>query len=177
MKPYFEPLRNAIKKACILSDGDTSQIARRCRSEKKVLSTICFDSKGYRNHARQERASQGSTTVTVFFSNWTNTTKKLYQPQAYMASNFFMIMYLHTSQSWYTSISPRKTFKLCHTLPTPWILHHVNFFFFPHLKNSFSGCKFNSRSALRSTVFQCLGHIPKEDYKHAFEQWIGKWWD
>ena len=34
----------------------------------------------------------------------------------------------HTSQSWYLSISPRKTSKLCQTLPAPRILHHVIFF-------------------------------------------------
>ena len=46
------------------------------------------------------------------------------------------------------------------------------FVLLPRSNQSLSGSKFNFRSALRSAVFQCLDHIPKEDYKHAFEQWI-----
>ena len=83
-----------------------------------------------------------------------------------------MIMHLHTSQSWYKNISSRKTCKLCHTRPTPRILHHVIFFLFPCLKKSFLDCKIISCLAFSSAVFQYLDHIPKEDYKHAFEQWI-----
>ena len=51
-----------------------------------------------------------------------------------------------------------------------------DFFFFwccfPRLQKRLSGRKFNSRLALGSAAFQCLDHIPREDCKHAFEQWI-----
>lgn len=44
----------------------------------------------------------------------------------------------------------------------------------PHLRKSLSECKLSFHSAFRYTMFQCLGPIPKEDNKCAFEQWILK---
>ena len=69
----------------------------------------------------------GGVLQTLYFQNWTYTTKKLDQPQACMKSKFFTITHQHTSQSWWKSIFPRKALKLCPTLPTPRILHHVFF--------------------------------------------------
>ena len=80
---YFGPLRKAMNKAWVPKGVDAQLICN--ASEKKVLYTTFFLLKGhwYRSHSRQERASWGSTTETVFFRNWTNTTqKKLNQSQA-----------------------------------------------------------------------------------------------
>ena len=104
--------------------------------------------------------------------NWTDTTRKLYQPQACVESNFLMRTHLHTIQCWYKSISLRKSSNFA----TPSILHRsCTMWFFSlclHSTKSLLGCELNCRSALGSAIFQCLDHIPKEDYKHAFEQWL-----
>ena len=46
---------------------------------------------------------------------------------------------------------------------SPWDL-----FLFPRLKKMLSGNKYRSRSSLGSAIYQCLQHIPKEDYLSAF---------
>ena len=86
-------------------------------------------------------------------------------------SNLFTKTHLHTSQSWYRSIAPRKTFKLCHTFPSARILHHV-FFSVSTLKEKRPGTQIQHPFSPPTRVCQCLDHIPTEDYKHAFEQWI-----
>ena len=47
-----------------------------------------------------------------------------------------------------------------------------DFFLFPRLKKMLSGNKNTSRSSLGSAIYQCLQHIPKEDYLSAFRDWV-----
>ena len=105
----------------------------------------CFTQRAccHRNHARQEKASQGSTI----------------ERQACVKSNLFMIMHQDYKSK---IISPRKTFKLCHTSPAAWVLRHMIFLFlFLRSQQSLTGHKFNIRSALGCAVFQCVDHMPK----------------
>ena len=133
---YSEPLTKAMNKAWLPKGGVVPLIAKRNRSEK-VLYAIVFDSQGIVLQ-KPRKAGKSITGETVSVWNLTNIThtqththththtkKKLDQPQARSESNCFMIMYLYTSKSLHKSISPRKTLKLCHTLLTPRILHHV----------------------------------------------------
>ena len=145
------------------------QIARRCRSEQKVLYTIFLLLKRHcaTETTQDKRASLGSTTETVLSE------MNKYYKKARPASGMRGIKDLYDNAPAHKSklvqkYLSNKTFKLCLTFPTPRIWHHVIFFLFPCLKKSLSVCKFNSRSALVSAVFQCLDHIPREGYKHAF---------
>ena len=45
---------------------------------------------------------------------------------------------------------------------------------FPRLKKMLSANKYTSRSSLGSAVYQCLQHIPKEDYLSAFRDWVNR---
>ena len=108
----------------------------------------------------------------VFFRTEQIELKKINLTQTCTESNCFMMKHLYTSQSWYKSISQKENSQ---TLPHPSYtpdLAPCDFFLFPCLKKSLSGHSVDSCSALRSAVFQCLVHIPKEDYRHAFEQCI-----
>ena len=115
----------------------------------------------YRNHARQERASWGNAAETVLLE--TNKIQKT-SPNPRHVWN-------QTSSWWRTcehtklvQVCLSKENKLCKTLPTPWILHHVIFFFsFQNLRKSLTGSKFNSCPAFfRRAIFQCSeDHIPK----------------
>ena len=51
-------------------------------------------------------------------------------------------------------------------------LSPCDFFLFPRLKKMLSGNKYMSISSLGSAVYQCLQHIPKEDYLSAFCDWV-----
>ena len=174
---YFEPLRKAVKKDWVPKGGDVPQSARRCRPEKKVLYTTFLDSKGI---VLQKPRKAGNTITGEYYRGCVlSKMSKYYQKkkldQTCVGSNLFMVMHLYTSHGWNESILTKKTFKLCNTLPASRILHHVIFLLlccFPRLQKRLSGRKFNSCLALGSAVFQCLDHIPREDCKHAFEQWI-----
>ena len=37
-----------------------------------------------------------------------------------------------------------------------------------------AGHPFESRSGIGSVVYQCLQHIPKEDYRAAFQKWVDR---
>ena len=108
---YFEPLRKATNKAWVPKGGNTSQIARRCRPQKKVLHIIFFffaqRASCNRIHARQERASEHHYWVLLRLSSFGTQQilqKKLDQPQACVESNFFMMTHLWTYKAG-TSVS------------------------------------------------------------------------
>ena len=48
-------------------------------------------------------------------------------------------------------------------------LSPCDFWLFPRLKE---GHRFESRCDIGSAVYQCLQHIPKEDYRAAFRKWV-----
>ena len=45
---------------------------------------------------------------------------------------------------------------------------------FPRLKEILAGHRFESRCGIGSEVYQCLQHIPKEDYLAAFQKWVDR---
>ena len=53
-------------------------------------------------------------------------------------------------------------------------LSPCDFWLFPRLKEMLAGHRFESRCGIGSAVYQCLQHIPKEDYRAAFRKWIDR---
>ena len=53
-------------------------------------------------------------------------------------------------------------------------LSACNFWLFPRLKEMLAGHRFESRCGIGSAVYQCLQHIPKEDYQAAFWKWVDR---
>ena len=51
-------------------------------------------------------------------------------------------------------------------------LSPCDFWLFPKLKEMLAGHRFESRCGIGSVVYQCLQHIPKEDYRAAFRKWV-----
>ena len=49
-----------------------------------------------------------------------------------------------------------------------------DFWLFPRLKEMLAGHRFESRCGIGSAVYQCLQHIPKEDYLAAFWKWVDR---
>ena len=45
---------------------------------------------------------------------------------------------------------------------------------FPRLKVMLTGHRFESRCGIGSAVYQCLQHIPTEDYQAAFQKWVDR---
>ena len=53
-------------------------------------------------------------------------------------------------------------------------LSPCDFWLFPTLKEILAGHRFESRCDIGSAVYQCLQHIPKEDYRAAFQKWVDR---
>ena len=51
-------------------------------------------------------------------------------------------------------------------------LSPCDFWLFPRLEEMLAGHRFESRCGIGSVVYQCLQHIPKEDYRAAFRKWV-----
>ena len=47
-----------------------------------------------------------------------------------------------------------------------------DFWLFPRLKEMLAGHRFESHCGIGSAVYQCLQHIPKQDYRAAFQKWV-----
>ena len=84
---YFEPLslRKAMNKPWVPKGGDMPQIVRR-----QYFTYYCFDSKGIVLQKPHVDRKEHHTTETVFFQNWTITTKKLDQSKARVETSFFI---------------------------------------------------------------------------------------
>ena len=68
-------------------------------------------------------------------------------------------------------LASEKVKVLNHPLYSP-DLSPCDFFLFPRLKKMLSGNTYTSRSSVGSAIYQCLQHIPKEDYLSAFRDWV-----
>ena len=53
-------------------------------------------------------------------------------------------------------------------------LSPCDFWLFPRLKEMLAGHHFESHCGIGSAVYQCLQHIPKEDYWVAFRKWVDR---
>ena len=61
------------------------------------------------------------------------------------------------------------------TLPHPAYspaLSPCDFWLNPYIKSCLRGCRFESRAALESALFQCINSIPKDHFTNAFSVWI-----
>ena len=53
-------------------------------------------------------------------------------------------------------------------------LSPCDFWLFQRLKEMLAGHRFESRCGIGSAVYQCLQHIPKQDYRTAFRKWVDR---
>ena len=70
-------------------------------------------------------------------------------------------------------LKEEKLVQLSHQPYSP-DLSPCDFFLFPLLKKTFSGCRYESRSALSSAIYQRIQGIPKKAYFAAFTEWISR---
>ena len=53
-------------------------------------------------------------------------------------------------------------------------LSPCDFSLFPRLKEMLAGHRFESRCSIGSAIYQCLQHIPKEDYRAVLRKWVDR---
>ena len=170
---HFQPDSKAKNKVWVSSEGDRPVIPCRCKTSNSMLYTIFFDSKG---PVLQIPVPKGSS-VTGKFYRGSVLTKLVdfYQTVTVVRS----IKLLHDNAPAHKSATVQEYLKesgldvLDHPPYSP-DLSPCDFWLFPGLMEILAGHRFESRCGLGSAIYQCLQHIPKEDYLVAFRKWVDR---
>ena len=140
-----------------------------------MLYVIFFDSKGsVKFQSRKVVLSLESFTEKVFLLNLLISIRNADRAPVSAASN-----YSHDNEPAHNSATVQVYLKesgldvLDHPPYSP-DLSLCDFLLFPRLKEMLAGHYFESRCGVGSAVYQCLQHIPKEDYLAAFWKWVDR---
>ena len=141
-----------------------------------MLYAIFFDSKG---PVLQIPVPKGSSVTGKFYrESFLTQLVDLYQKHR-PCTSVRGIKLLHDNVPTHKSVTVQKYLKefgldvLDHPSYSP-DLSPCDFWLFPRLKEMLVGHCFESRCGIGSAVYQCLQHIPKEDYLAAFRKWVGQ---
>ena len=173
---HFQPDSKAKKKVWVSSKGDKPVIARRCKTSNRMLYAIFFDSKG---PVLQTPVPKGSSVTRKFYGQSVLTQLVDFYQKRRPRTVVHGIKLLHDNAPAHKSATVQEYLKesgldvLDHHpyIPdlSPW-----DFWLFPRLKEMLAGHRFKSRCGIGSAVYQCLQHIPKENYRAVFRKWVDR---
>ena len=173
---HFQPDSKARNKVWVSSEGDRPVIAGRCKTSNRMLYAILFDSKGPVLHIP---VPKGSSVSGKFYRESVLTQLVDFYQKRRLCTSVRGIKLLHDNVPAHKSAMVQEYLKesrlnvLNHP---PYIpdLSPCDFWLFPRLKEMLAGHRFESRCGIGSVVYQCLQHIPKEDYRAAFRKWVDR---
>lgn len=170
----FEPQRRADNKQWKRKDQARPCIAKRTISAKKMLYAIFFNSSG---PVVQVPCPSGHTVTGRFYKNSVLKKVKKFYNKKRPSKGWSGVHLIHDNASSHRCedvkafLASENVHVVNHPPYSP-DLSPCDFFLFPRLKKMLSGKKYKSRSSLGSAIYQCLQHIPKEDYLTAFHDWV-----
>ena len=173
---YFQPDSKAKNKVWVSSEGDRPVIACRCKTSNRMLYGIFFDSKG---PVLQIPVLKGSSVTGNFYRESVLTQLNDFYQKCRPFTRIRGIKLLHDNTPAHKSATVQEYLKesgldvLDHPPYSP-DLSPCDFWLFPRLKEMLAGHRFESRCGIGSAVYQCLQHIPKEDYRAAFWKWVDR---
>ena len=171
---HFQPDSKAKNKVWVLSEGNKPVISCRCKTSNRMLHAIFFDSKG--PHL-QIPVPKGSSVNGKFYRESVLTQLVDFYQKRRPCTGVRGIKLLHNNAPAHKSATVQEYLKeseldvLDHPPYSP-NLSPCDFWLFPRLKKMLAGHRFESRCGIGSAVYQCLQHIPKEDYRAAFRKWV-----
>ena len=166
---HFQPDSKAKNKVWVSSEGDRPVIARRCKTSN-------CDLKG---PVLQIPVLKGSSVTGKFYRESVLTQLVDFYPKHRQRTGVRGIKLLHYNTLALKSATVQEYLKesgldvLDHPPYSP-DLSPCDFWLFPRLKEMLAGHRFESRCGIGSVVYQCLQHIPKEDYWVAFRKWVDR---
>ena len=169
---HFQPDSKAKNKVWVSSEGDRPIIARRCTTSNRML--YAFDSKG---PVLQIPVPKGSSVTGKFYRESVLTQLVDFYQKRRLRTGVHGIKLLHDNAPAHKSATVQEYLTesgldvLDHTPYSP-DLSPCDFWLFSRLKEMLAGHRFESRCGIGSVVYQCLQHIPKEDYWVAFRKWV-----
>ena len=152
----------------------TSVIARRCKTSNRMLYAIFFDSKG---PVLRIPVPKGSSVTGKFYRESVLTQLVDFYQKRRPHTGVHGIKLLHDNAPAHKYATVQKYLQesglnvLDHPPYSP-DLSPCDFWLFP--KEMLAGHRFESPCGIGSAVCQCLQHIPKEDYRAAFRQWVDR---
>ena len=171
---HFQPASKAKNKVCVSSEGDRPVIAGRCKTSNRMLYAIFFDSKG---PVLQIPVPKGSSVTGKFYRESVLTQLVDFYQKRRPRTGVRSIKLLHDNAPAHKSTTVQEYLKesgldvLDHPPYSP-DLSPCDFWLFPKLQEMLAGHRFESHCGIGSVVYQCLQHIPKEDYRAAFRKWV-----
>ena len=173
---HFQPDSKAKNKVWVSSESDRPVIARHCKTSNCMLYVIFFDSKG---PVLQIPVPKGSSDTGKFYRESVLTQLFDFYQKHRPRTGIRGIKLLHDNALAHKSATVQEYLKesgldvLDHP-PYSSDLSPCDFWLFPKLKEMLAGHCFESRCGVGSVVYQCLQHIPKEDYWAAFRKWVDR---
>ena len=164
---HFLPDSNAKNKDWVSSEGERPVIACRCKTSNHMLCAIVFDSKG---PVLQIPVPKDSSVTGKFYRESVLTELVDFYQKRRPRTGVHGIKLLHDNTPAHKSATVQEYLKesglnvLDHPPYSP-DLSPCDFWLFPRLKKMLAGHRFESRCGIGSAVYQCLQHIPKEDYQ------------
>ena len=169
---HFQLDSKAKNKVWVSSEGDRPVIAHRCKTSNGMLYAILFDSKG---PVLQIPVPKGSSVTGKFYreSVLTQLVDFYQKRRPRTGVRYFMITHRPINLLRYR-ISERILARCLRSSPIQPDLSPCDFWLFPRVKEMLAGHRFESLCGIGSVVNQCLQHIPKEDYRAAFQKWVDR---
>ena len=173
---HFQPYSKAKNKVWVSSEGDRPVIVCCCKISNRMLYAIFFDSKG---PVLQIPVPKGSSVTGKFYREGVLTQLVDFYQTRRPRTGVRGIKLLHDNAPAHKSATVQEYLKesgldvLDHPPYSP-DLFPCDFWLFPRLKEMLAGHRFESRCGIGSAVYQCLQHIPKEDYRAAFRKWVDR---
>ena len=171
---HFQPDSKAKNKVWVSSQGDRPVIARCCKTSNHMLYAIAFDSKG---PVLQIPVPKGSSVTGKCYRESVLTQLVDFCQKRRPRTGVRGIKLLHDNAPAHKSATVQEYLKesgldvIDHPPYSP-DLSPCDFWLFPRLKEMLAGHRFESHCGIGSAVYQCLQHIPKEDYRAAFRKWV-----
>ena len=173
---HFQPDSKAKNKVWVSPGGDRPVIARLCKTSNGMLYAIFFDSKG---PVLQIPAPKGRSVTGKFYRESVLTQSVDFYQKRKPCTGVCSIKLLHDNAPAHESATVQEYLKesgldvLDHPPYSP-DLSPCDFWLFPKLKEMLAGHRFESHCGIGSVVYQCLQHVPKEDYQAAFWKWVDR---
>ena len=171
---YFQPDSKAKNKVWVSSEGNRPVIAHRCKTSNHMLYVMFFDSKG---SVLQIPVPKGSSVTGKFYRENVLTQLVDFYQKRRPRTRVRGIKLLHDKAPAHKSAAGQEYLKesglnvLDHPPYSP-DLFSCDFWLFPRLKEMLAGHRFESHRGIGSAVYQCLQHIPKKNYRAAFQKWV-----
>ena len=173
---HFQPNSKAKNKVWVSSEGDRPVIASCCKTSNSMLYTLFFDLKC---PVLQIPVLKGSSVTGNFYRESVLTQLVDFYQKRRLGTGVHSIKLLHDNAPAHNSTTVQEYLKesgldVLHHPPYSPDLSPCVFLLFPSLKEMLAGHRFESRCGIGSAVYQCLQHIPKEDYRTALRKWVDR---